>query len=177
MLSQHPAAEARLHEELDRVLEGRPATMADLEHLEYTRQVFAESMRLYPPAYGFGRQAIHENTVGGYRIRKGTIVIISPYVTHRDPHIWPQPERFDPSRWTPEAMATRHKFAYCPFGGGVRKCIGESFAWMEGILVLATLAQHWKMRLAPGFTPALDPKVTLRPKGGMPMSVYRRESV
>ena len=174
LLSEHPSVEAQLHAEVDRVLEGRPAVMADLERLTYTRQVFAESMRLYPPAYGFGRQAIRDNTIGGFRIRKGTIVVISPYVTHRDPHIWPDPERFDPNRWTPEAMEARHKFAYCPFGGGVRKCIGEPFAWMEGILVLATLAQEWKMRLTPGYTPVLDPKITLRVKGGMPMSVHRR---
>ncbi len=174
LLSQHPEIEARLHEELDAVLQGRSATAEDVERLAFTRRVFTESMRLYPPAFGFGRQAIRDNSLEGYAIRKGDNMVASPYMMQRLPQYFEQPDTFDPDRWLPERSAQLPKFAYFPFGGGVRKCVGEAFAWMEGILLVATVAQHWKMRLAPDARIAFDPKVTLRPRYGMPMFVEKR---
>lgn len=174
LLSQYPEVEAKLHEELDRVLEGRSATADDVERLPYTRRVFMESMRLYPPAFGFGRQAMEDNRLGDYPIRKGDMMIASPYVMQRLPRYFENPDHFDPDRWLTDACKNLPKFAYFPFGGGVRKCIGESFAWMEGILLVATFAQHWKMRLAPDAKIGVDPKITLRPKYGMPMVLHKR---
>lgn len=176
LLSQHPAVEARLHEEIDAVLEGgRRATAEDLGRLSYTRRVFTEAMRLYPPAYGFGREALEDNLVADFKVRKGDMVVVSPYLTHRMPEWFPEPERFDPDRWLPERAAHLHKFAYFPFGGGQRKCIGEPFAWMEGVLLLATFAQHWRMRLAPEARIGLEPRITLRPRFGMPMVLHARQ--
>ncbi|MCC6142876.1 MAG: cytochrome P450 [Candidatus Hydrogenedentes bacterium] len=173
-LSQNPEVEARLHEELDQVLGGRSPQPEDYPRLPYTRQVFAETMRMFPPAYMVGREAIRDTELGGYRIPRNSQVVLSPFITQRDPRFHEDPLRFDPSRFTPEAEAARHKFAYFPFGGGKRLCIGEGFAWMEGVLVLATLAQRWQLRLKPGFEIGFDPRVTLRPKGGMPMTLHRR---
>lgn len=175
LLSQNPEVEARLHEELDAVLEGgRSATADDVPRLVYTRQVLAESMRLYPPAFGFGRQAIAPNTLGGHEIHPGDVVLVSSMAMQRQARWFPDPDRFDPERWRPEAAAVRPKFSYFPFGGGVRKCVGENFAWMEGILILATLAQQWRFDLAPDARIGLDPKITLRPKYGMKMILRRR---
>jgi cytochrome P450 len=165
LLARHPDAEARLHAELDAVLAGRLPTADDLPRLPYTRAVLAESMRLCPPAWTIGREPLEEFEAGGYRIRAGTVVLVSPWITHRDPRWWAEPERFDPGRWTPEREAELPRFAYFPFGGGPRKCIGEGFAWTEGILVLATLAQRWKLRHAPGATVGRQPLITLRPTG------------
>ena len=185
LLSQHPDAERRVHAEVDAVL-GPPAERAsdtgeprllgadDLPRLPYTRLVLAESMRLYPPAWIIGRRAIVEVEVGGYAVAPRTIVLMCQYVGHRDARWFPDPERFDPERWTPEAAAARPKFSYYPFGGGARVCIGEQFAWMEGTLLLATLAHRWRLRLAPGHPVALQPIITLRPKFGMRMMVERR---
>jgi cytochrome P450 len=139
--------------------------------------VLAESMRLYPPAWGIGRRAVQDYAVGGYVVPARSIVLVSQYVMHRDPRYYPEPDAFDPQRWTPEAEAARPKFAYFPFGGGARQCIGEGFAWMEGILLLATLAQQWHMRLVPGHPVALRPLVTLRPKHGMRMTLQRRRTL
>ena len=141
LLSQSPDVEARLHAELDRVLHGRAPAVADLPQLTYTRMVLAEALRLYPPAWTIGRRALGDYDVGGYAIPAGSIVLMSQWVMQRDPRYYPDPELFDPCRWTPEAEAQRPKFSYFPFGGGPRLCVGESFAWMEGILLLATLAQ------------------------------------
>lgn len=175
LLSQHPEVEARLHAELETVLEGgRDATAADVSRLVYTRQVFAESMRLFPPAPGFGRQATSENTIGPYRVRKGDVVVMASMAMQRQARWFPDPERFDPDRWQAALVAARPKFAYFPFGGGVRKCIGESFAWMEGILLLATFAQHWRFELAPDARIGMDAKITLRPRYGMRMVLHRR---
>ena len=175
LLSQHPEVEARLHAELDQVLAGRDATADDVERLTYTRMVFTESMRIYPPAYAVGRLAIEDTQLGPYTVHKGDTVILSQYITHRQPEWFPDPETFDPERWRPGGPAADlPKFAYFPFGGGVRKCIGESFAWMEGILLLATFAQHWRAHPAPGYTPTLNAGVTLRPKHGMPMTLQKR---
>jgi cytochrome P450 len=175
LLSQHPEVEARLHAELDDVLEhGRPATASDVAHLAYTRRVLTESMRLYPPAFAVGRQAICDNVIGGCQIRKGDLVGVPIMSLHHSEKYFPDPERFDPDRWTPERAAEVPKFAYFPFGGGVRKCIGEPFAWMEGILLLATFAQRWRFALAPDAKIGLEPKITLRPKYGMRMVLHRR---
>ena len=177
LLSKNPTAEARLHHELDRVLGGRPPTVADLPALPYTERVLAESMRLYPPAWIVGRRALADYPVGPYVVPAGSVVLMSQYLMHHDARYFPDPERFDPDRWTPQARESRPKFSYFPFGGGPRLCIGEAFAWMEAELLLASLAQHWQMRLAPDQTVELQPLVTLRPKGGLRMRLERRPVV
>ncbi|MCS7001248.1 MAG: cytochrome P450 [Dehalococcoidia bacterium] len=169
LLSQHPDVAQTLRAELARTLGGRAPTADDLPNLPYTRMVVAEAMRLYPPAWTIGRRALTEYPLGPYRAPKGSIILISQWVMHRDPRFWPDPERFDPLRWTPEAQAARPRFAYFPFSAGPRICIGESFAWTEAILVLATLAQRWAPRHVPGHVVEPEPLVTLRPKHGMRM--------
>jgi cytochrome P450 len=174
LLSQHPEIEARFHAEVDEVLKGALPTAEDFPRLRYTEMVFAEAMRLYPPAWVIGRRALGDYRINGYAIPARTILLISPYLMHHDARFFPDPFRFDPERWTPEAKESRPKFSYFPFGGGPRVCIGESFAWMEGALVLATIAQRVKMRLAPGHPVELNPLVTLRPKYGMRMILESR---
>ena len=169
LLSQHPEIEAKFHEELDRVLGGREPSPDDYPQLTYTRQVVAESMRLYPPVWAFAREATADTTVGGYTLPAGSQLVICSHVVHHNPELYPDPEKFDPERFSPENSAGRHKFAYFPFGGGRRLCIGEGFAWMEGVLVLATIGQKWKFRVDPTHPIVLDPHITLRPKGGLPM--------
>jgi cytochrome P450 len=174
LLSQHPEVEERLHFELDSVLGDRLPTIDDLAALPYTEMVLAESMRLYPPVWFLGRRALEPYEVGGVIVPKGAFVVMSQWVTHRDPRFYPQPERFDPERWTPEGRASRPKFAYFPFGAGVRGCIGEAFAWTEGRLLLAVLARRWRLRLVPGHPVAIHGVSTLRPKFGMRMTTHRR---
>jgi cytochrome P450 len=174
LLSNHPEVETKLHEELDTVLAGRVPDINDLPRLPYAERVLAESMRLYPPAWIIGRRAVKDCDLPRCRIPCGALVLLSQYVMHHDARFFPDPLRFDPERWTPEAKASRPKFCYFPFGGGSRQCIGEAFAWMEGTLLLATLAQRWNMRLVPGHPVALEPLVTLRPKFGMKMKLERR---
>jgi cytochrome P450 len=174
LLSQHPAVASRLHEEVDRVLETRRATADDLSALPYTRMVLTESMRLYPPVYAIGRRALDDYKVDGFVIPRGSLVVVSPLVTHRDPRWFPDPERFDPDRWTPEAQALRPKFSYFPFSAGTRMCIGDQFAWTEGLLLLATLSQRWRAELAAGQRVAMQPMITLRPRYGMTMILRRR---
>ena len=171
LLSQNPEADARWREELRSVLGERAATALDLPALRYTEMVLAESMRLFPPAWAMGRRALRDLTLGGFAIRKGDIVTVSPYVTHRDERFWPDPLRFEPQRFTAEAKAARPRFAYFPFGAGARSCIGEPFAWMEGVLLLATIGQRWRLRLQAG--QLVEPKalMTLRPRYGMKMVV------
>jgi cytochrome P450 len=163
LLGQNPHCEARMHEELDTVLASRLPALEHLPHLDYTAMVLAESMRLYPPAWAMGREALEDVSIGPYRLRKGTMVIFSQYIVHRNPHWFPHPERFWPERFTAEAKAARPRFAYFPFGGGGRQCIGESFASMEATLALATIAQRWRLALVPGQTIGVQPKITLRP--------------
>ena len=174
LLSENPAAEAVMHEEVDRVLAGRTATAADLPQLPYTRMVLAESMRLYPPAYAVGRRALVPYDVGGYRLPARTVVLASQYLMHRDPRWWSDPESFKPERWREGSGEPRHKFAYYPFGAGTRVCVGEQFAWMEGTLVLAELAKQWRFRHDPTHEVALSPVITLRPAHGMRMRFERR---
>jgi cytochrome P450 len=173
-LSQNPEVEEKFHAELDDVLCGELPRPEDMPKLEYTRRIFAEAMRLYPPAYIIGRMAIDEFQLGPYTLPAESVLLMSPYVCQRNPELFPDPERFDPDRWAPELQRARHKFSYFPFGGGPRTCIGESFAWMEGVLLLATLGQRWRMRLPQGHTVAYDPQITLRPKNGLPMTLSRR---
>jgi cytochrome P450 len=174
LLSQNPEAEEAFHAELDEVLGGRAPTMDDLPALPYTRMVMAESMRLYPPVPRLGRRAVEDHEVGGYVIPAGSLVSVSQYLIQRDARWWPEPERFDPQRWTPEASAERPKFAYFPFGGGVRLCIGEEFAWMEGILILAAVGRRWRFRLVPAHPVETLMTITLRPKHGMRMVAEAR---
>jgi cytochrome P450 len=175
LLSEHPEVEAKLHAEIDGVLGGkRLPTLEDMPQLRYTEMVLAESMRLYPPAWAIGRLSINEHEIGGYVIPPRALVLVSPYVMHRDARFFPEPERFDPERWTPAARESRPQFAYFPFGGGARRCIGEGFAWMEGILLIATLARHWRLRHVPGHPVALHAAITLRPKHGMLMKLEKR---
>jgi cytochrome P450 len=174
LLAKHPDVEARLHEELDAVLGGRPPGVDDLERLHYAEMVLSEAIRLYPPAWLIGRRALVDFEVGPYLIPARAIVILSPYVSHLDPRWFPEPERFDPERWTEAQRATRPRWAYFPFGAGARTCIGQGFAWTEAKLVLATLARGWRLRRVPGHQVELHPRVTLRPKGGMPMTLERR---
>src|SRR5215207_7801121 len=174
LLSQHPDVEARVHAEIDTALGVRLPAADDLPLLPYTRMVLAESMRLYPPAWIVGRRALGPFEANGYTIPARSIVLLSQYTMHRDARWFPDPERFDPERFTPERQAERPKFTYFPFGGGPRVCIGEQFAWMEGIILLATIAQRWRLRLVPGHPVALQPIITLRPKHGMRMVVEAR---
>jgi len=136
--------------------------------------VFAESMRLYPPAWVIGRRALEDYAIDSNIIPARSVILMSPYVMHHDPRYFPDPFKFEPARWTTEAREARHKFTYFPFGGGPRVCIGESFAWMEGVLLLATLAQRWRLRLVPNHTVVPQPLITLRPKYGMRMQVEPR---
>jgi cytochrome P450 len=174
LLGHSPEAESRLHAELADVLGGRTPAPDDVPRLPYARAVLAESMRLFPPAWAIGREPLEDFEIGGYTVRAGTVVLMSPWVTHRDPRFFPDPDRFLPGRWTPEMEAGLHRYAYFPFGGGPRKCIGEHFAWLEATLVLATLAQRWRLRPLPGHAAGTEPRITLRPRGGLPMRAERR---
>ncbi|HEY8477360.1 MAG TPA: cytochrome P450, partial [Chloroflexota bacterium] len=174
LLSKYPQVEEKLHAELDRVLGGRTPTVADVPQLTYTRNVLAEAMRLYPPAWILERRAVKDFEAGGYRIPAGSLVLASQYLVHRDPRWWDEPARFAPERW--EEGKERPKFSYFPFGGGTRICVGEPFAWMEGTLVLATLAQRWRLCYEEPLDPVPEPLVTLRPRDGLPMRLVARRA-
>jgi cytochrome P450 len=176
LLSQNPEVESKFHEEVDSVLRGRLPQFEDFPKLTYTAMVFAESMRLYPPAWVLGRRLQVEHQVGDYTLPKRCGVFMSPWVMQRDSRYFPDPEKFDPGRWTPEAKAGRPKFSYFPFGGGPRGCMGEEFAWMEGVILLATIAQRWRFNLASGHPVEPAPMLTLRIKHGLPMTLERRTS-
>ncbi|MEP7292089.1 MAG: cytochrome P450 [Chloroflexota bacterium] len=177
LLAQNPDAEALLHEELDTVLGGRTPTLADLKQLPYTERVVKEALRLYPPAYSFGRMAIEDTVIAGYDVPAHTDINIFNFMTHRDPRWWDAPEAFRPERFSPENESSIPRYAYLPFGGGPRVCIGNSFAMMEARLMLATIAQRYQLRLTPGQKVELDPLITLRPLGGMHMRVEQREPI
>jgi cytochrome P450 len=175
LLSQHPDWAARLHAELDVALGGRPATQDDLPNLPLTRRVVEESMRLYPAAPGLStRRVVEDDELAGVSVRKGMNIVLLPWVLHRHRRLWDEPERFDPDRFLPVRSAGRHRFAYMPFGGGPRVCIGQLLAVNESILLLASLAQHFNPRLAPRARVALRHNVTLQPKHGLPMILERR---
>lgn len=174
LLSQNPEAVAKLHEELDRVLQGRAPTADDVPRLEYTNRVVTESMRLFPPAYGFGREAVEDCEVGGYHINARATVHMFPWILHRDERWFPEPERFNPDRWANDFAKTLPAFVYMPFGGGPRRCIGNTFAMMEAVLLVAAMAQRFKLTLAPDAVVEPFPSITLRPKYGMKMRVSER---
>ncbi|HWZ58803.1 MAG TPA: cytochrome P450 [Gemmatimonadaceae bacterium] len=176
LLSQHPAVERELQAELDTVLGERAPTVADLDQLVYTRWVFTEAMRLYPPAWVIERRAVRDVTLGGYQIPAGALVLVSQYLAHRDRRWYGDPSSFEPHRWAPGAERERPKFAYFPFGAGTRACIGEAFAWMEGTLLLATIARGWQMRHDIAHEVGLEPLITLRPRHGMRMVLRARGS-
>ena len=174
LLSENVDCETRFHEEIHNVLNGATPSFDDVSRLRYTENVMAESLRLYPPAWAMGRYARNDFSLGDFFLPARTTILISQFITHRDPRFFPDPLRFDPNRFSPEAKARRTKFTYFPFGAGPRQCIGESFAWMEGVLILATLAQKWKLKLVPGHPVEPQPLITLRPKYGMVMKVEER---
>ncbi len=211
LLSQNPDVEKKLHEELDRVLAGRNATVEeradtgrnatvkerahengdegtlvhthvsarlptidDLPNLKYTESILAESIRLFPPAWAIGRLSLEDHAFGEFAIPERSLVLISPYITHRDPRFWDKADEFIPERWeTLNIKEAGQRNIYFPFGGGIRRCIGESFAWTEGVLLLATFARKWKLRMVPEQEVGLQPMITLRPKYGMKMNIER----
>ncbi len=174
LLAQHPDAAQPLYEEVDRVLGGRAPTTDDLASLPYTRMTIEEGMRLYPPAWAITRQSVEEQEIGGFSIPSGSIIVMLPYAMHRHPAFWEEPERFDPTRFTPERVAARPKFAYFPFGGGPRLCIGNTFAMTEAQLILATIAQRYRMQTVSEEPVGLQPLITLRPQHGIPLTLHER---
>jgi cytochrome P450 len=174
LLASHPQVAARLDQELNDILGGREPLAADVESLVYTGMVFDEVLRLYPPVGRIGRRPIAEYSIDGQRIPAGAPVFLSPYVTQRDPRWWPEPERFDPERWTAEGAARRPRYAAFPFGAGPRSCIGGRMARMVGVLVIATVAQRWRMSPVPGSAPRVRGVLTLKP--GRPLRLRLRMS-
>jgi cytochrome P450 len=176
LLAGHPEVEAKLVDELSSVLDGRDAGVSDLRALSYTEMVVKETMRLYPPAWVIGREALNEFEVHGYRLRAGTNVLMIPWITHRDARFYRESERFDPDRWSddPTRSGRLPRFAYFPFGGGPRVCIGAGFAMMEATLLLATIAQRFHLRLTSDRSIEMLPLVTLRPKNGIKMMLQER---
>ncbi len=174
LLATHPDVQGRFQAELDEVLGGRIPTLDDLPNLKFTERVLTESMRLYPPIWSTGRTVFKPITLGGWQIPAGSAVVAPQFIVQRDPRWFDDPLEFRPDRWTPEFRENLPRFAYYPFGGGPRLCIGEGFAWMEAILILATLGQNWTMRPDRNHRIELQPLVSLRPKGGMPMFLERR---
>ncbi len=175
LLSQHPEVEARLLEELDAVLGGRAPELSDLPRLTYTEQVIKELMRLYPPAWSVTRQTVADVTLAGYPIQPGHVVVVNTYGMHHDARFFPDPDRFDPERFRPENEKNIPKYAYIPFGGGPRVCIGNAFAMMEAKLVVATIAPHFRLALAPDQVVAPQRVFTLRAKYGMRMIATERQ--
>jgi cytochrome P450 len=177
LLAKHPEVEAKLHRELDEVLAGRLPTVADVPRLTYTAKVFRETLRLYPSAYGNGRQALRTMELGGFRIEAGTNVILSQWLTHRDGRFFERPLEFAPDRWTPEFERSLPHYAYFPFGGGPRVCIGNNFAQLEAALLIATIASRYRMRLVPGQNVQPVASLTLRPGPSLRMICERRPSI
>jgi len=176
LLGEHPEVAARMRDEVDAVLAGgRAPAYDDLRMLPYTGQVVEESLRLYPPAWLITRRALGDDVIAGHRIRAGGLVILSPWVTQHDARWWDEPERFDPDRWSPERRGDAPRFAYFPFGAGPRLCIGRDFALVESVLLLASLAARYELAPVPGHEVHAEPLVTIRPKGGLPMRLARRE--
>ena len=175
LLSENPLIETRLQEELYSIFGNSrtPITVDDVPKLQYTEKLLTESMRLFPPAWALGRQAIDDYKVGGYSVPKGSIILMSQYVMHRDPRYFPEPDRFYPDRWTEEFRKQLPRFSYFPFGGGIRGCIGEPFAWLEGILLIATICRQWRLKHVPSHKVELKPLITLRPKYGMQMKITK----
>jgi cytochrome P450 len=176
LLAQNPEAEKSFHAELDQVLDGRLPTVADLPRLKHTERIAKESMRLYPPAYGVGREAIQEFELGGYRIPARAQLFMFQWATQRDPQFFAEPNRFYPERWTEEFTSSLPKYAYFPFGGGPRACIGNYFAMMEVVLLLATIGQRFRFSLLPDHQVSLMPAMSLRPTDGIPVRLVLRKN-
>ena len=174
LLSKHPEIEANVYREVAAVLEDRRATAEDYPRLEYTERVIKESMRLYPPVYAIGRQLLEDFELGGYTLEKGVTLLFSQWVTHRRPESFTDPLRFDPDRWLPERAEKIHRYAYFPFGGGPRICIGNHFAMMEAVLLLATLIRAYRFELLPDQSLDLKPSVTLRVEKDLRMRLQAR---
>jgi cytochrome P450 len=175
LLAQHPDVEARLYAEVHNVLGGRPPTSADAPRLPYVEQVVTETLRLYPSAWAIGREAVRDTQLGGQRIPKGVNVVASPWVLHRDPRFFDAPAAFQPERWANGLAQRLPRFAYVPFGGGQRVCIGNAFAQLEASLVLATIVQRFHLVLAEPDRPVEPvPVVTLRPRGAVLMRLTAR---
>ncbi len=171
LLSTHPDVRRRLQEEVATVLNGRLPTFADIPKLQYTRMIVDETLRLYPAAWAIARMSINEDEVGGYYVPAKTAVIVSPYVTHRHPQFWQNPEGFDPERFSAEQSTDRPRYAYFPFGGGPRQCIGNEFSLMESTIILAMVTQRYEVNLAPGVQVLLDSAFALRPRGGVQVTL------
>jgi len=174
LLATHPEAEAKFHAEIDEVLQGRVPTVDDLRKLTYTEMIAKEAMRLYPPAYAVGREALEDTEIGGFRVPKGSQVFAFQWVTQRDDRYFERPDKFEPERWTPERSERLPKYAYFPFGGGPRQCIGNYFAMMEVVLLLATIGQRFRFSLAPNHKVEVLPVLSLRPKNGIRAVVEKR---
>jgi len=174
LLAQHPQVEARVTDELRAVLGGRAPALADVPRLTYTERVVTESMRLYPPAYVMGRQAARPTEVVGYPVARNVIVVMPTWIVHHDSRWFDEPETFRPERWADERVRSLPRYAYFPFGGGPRQCVGNAFAMMEAVLILATIAQRYRLALVPGQRVTPTPYVTLRPEPGIRMVVTRR---
>jgi cytochrome P450 len=175
LLSQYPAAREQMEAEVDEVLGGRVPTGDDVERLPWTRACFEEAMRLYPPVWHVQRVPLEDDVVGGYRIPAGTLVFVSIWSTHRDPTVWENPAGFDPRRFIGDAPKQRPRFAYLPFSGGRRICVGHGFAMMNATILAAMIAQRFRFDLIPGAPIVLDPTVTIRPLHGIPVTIHRRE--
>jgi cytochrome P450 len=176
LLSEHPEIEQRVHEEAMTVLGDRNATSDDIEELVVTERAIKESMRLYPPVYAIGRTVLEDYELGGYTAEAGITLVFAPWVTQRHPDYFDDPLCYDPDRWLPERAKSIHRYAYFPFGGGPRICIGNHFAMTEAVLVLATLVRRRRFELLPGETLRLKPSVTLRPTRGLKMRLSPRPS-
>lgn len=176
LLSQHPEIEAKFHAEIDEVFNGKTPTPEDYAKLKFTEAILAESMRLFPPAWALGRLSIEEHELNGYKIPEKSLVLASMYVLQRDERFWEDADKFKPERFLSEnaIKEASNKFIYFPFGGGVRRCIGEQFAWMEGVLLMATLGRKWKFKLNPTQKIVPQPMITLRSKYGMKMKLEKR---
>lgn len=170
-----PEVEARLHAEVDAVVAGEAPTLEEASRLTYTTQVLEEAMRLFPPVWFIKREAVEEDEVGGYRIEKSREIGIVPYVTHRHPEFWENPSAFDPDRFAPERAAGRHRFAFFPFSGGPRVCVGGHFAMLEAKIIVATVARRYRLASVPGARVEPKPSVTLRPRYGMWLRPVARE--
>jgi cytochrome P450 len=173
LLGRHPDVQRRVHQELDDVLAARAPTAEDLGRLTYTTMVVKEAMRLYPPAYAFGRRSTNGDRIGGHRIPPGSIVVVGPWATHRHPAHWPDHERFDPERFHPAAASARHRYAWFPFGGGPRACIGSHFGLAEAVVAVAVLLTGRELRADPAPVP-LSTAITLRPAGPVRCEVVPR---
>ena len=176
LLARHPAVERKLALELQEVLGDRPATFADVPNLKYTGQVIAESLRMYPPAWSMGREAREDVEIGGYHVPRGGQIWFCPWAIQRDSRWFASPDAFRPERWDGDFAKTLHRYAYFPFGGGPRFCIGQAFAQMEAVLILATLARSFRVDVEPSLEIVPDPSVTLRPKHGLSARITSRRS-